>query len=163
MLSSNLSRVLRLALILSVFSAIGCGDAPAPTGPSGSNGTASEGSELTGSWSVTRFAADSVDAITAGSSMVLTFTEGGSSPAGSFARGVQGTFTLTVANDYLELCEEAGPDCAVTGTYRVTDGTLFFNPDTEDELAWTYSVAGGILTLNGVIDGIDIEVFGARG
>ena len=149
------------ALLLAVT---GCGDEN-PVGPDagndggdGGNGS-SAGSELAGAWTVTRFAADGFDAIGAGMSAAISFDVAGS--AAPMFRGAAGTYSVDLQNDQLGLCD-GETDCTHSGTFDVQDGSLRFDPDTQDELVWTYWVDGTAMGMSTVTDGITLQVEAQR-
>jgi hypothetical protein len=76
-------------------------------------------------------------------------------------RGALGTYTVTMLNDQLGLCD-GEVDCARTGSFDVQDGALRFNPDTQDELVWSYWVDGGTMGMSTTTDGITLQVEAQR-
>jgi len=149
-----------LAAALLVVS--GCGDdnpAAPDAGGNGNGNGSSQGSELGGIWTVSRFAADGFDAIGAGMVATITFDVTGSS-APRF-RGAAGTFTVEFQNDQLGFCDGEA-DCTGSGSFDVQDGLLRFNPDTQDEMTWTYWVDGTAMGMSGVTDGITLQVEAQR-
>jgi hypothetical protein len=141
------------ALLLAVA---GCGD----DDPAGPGGSAVEGSALAGSWAATSFSADGFDAVSNGTTVVITFTVTGST-APAF-RGATGTWAVQIDNDSVGVCDGA-TSCSPTGLFTVEGTTLLFDPGTEDEQVWTWSVVGNTLSLSTVFaDTTVLEVQATR-
>jgi hypothetical protein len=145
--SASALHVLLLALLVGV---LGCGGDDNPA----DSGAGSDGSELAGSWTATSFTADGNDGIDLGMLVTMTFAVSSSSSA---LRAVSGTWTVDIANDVMDLCD-SGPDCISSGAFEVVDGSLVFDPGTQDELTWAYSVTGTTLSMSASIDGTAVVI-----
>ena len=139
-----------VALLLCALT--GCGNDVNPAS-SGAN----EGSELAGSWQATSFLADGNDVIGMGMSVAFTFTVSGSSTL----RGVAGTFAVTITNDIMDICDGAS-SCTPTGTFEVANGLIVFDPGTQDELVWEYSVTGQTLFMSATTEGTILQITATR-
>jgi hypothetical protein len=143
--------LLRAGVLLAFLlgAASGCGNDDNPASP----GDGSDGSELAGTWQASSFVVDGTDGIQQGMSVAITFTVTGSSTL----RGAVGTFSVTITNDVLDLCDGAS-SCTPSGMFEVDAGSVVFDPGTEGELAWQYSVDGSTLSLTTTIEGSLVEV-----
>lgn len=163
MRTPNRIALVLLSFCLSAF-ALGCGD-DNPAGPGGNgNGGGGNGGggggggfgsqQLDGRWAITEFSFNGTDVIAIGSVMELEFDETG--------RATTGTFSISIANDYLDWCD-GEEDCTPTGPYEESSGGIVvFYPQTDDEIVWNYAISGNTLTMEAGQQGMTLVLAGDR-
>ncbi|MGE3172390.1 MAG: hypothetical protein AB7O97_07160 [Planctomycetota bacterium] len=143
---------LPLAVCLGVLSSCGGGGGSPPPAniPTPTTGVAA----LAGSWVATSMTFNGADVVALGTSVTMTF---------DLVEGVAGsTWLVSIQNDTSGLCEGL-VSCAPSGPLRVDGDTQFvFDPDTADEIVWTYTAIDDQLTIGGVANGGPIAATLAR-
>lgn len=95
-----------------------------------------------GNWDATSFVVDGVELITP----QVTFNMS----LGLFS---DGSYQLIVGGDETGLFCDGTASCNIPGDYSFTGSVLTFDPGTVDELSFSYSVSGDILTVSGTVEG----------
>jgi hypothetical protein len=120
-----------LVVAAAVLTAPGCGgDGDGPTQP--------VPPQLLGSWIVTSLVVQGQDLVAQGMSL-------------SFHFSAEGEYSFLVHDDLLGLCDE-GADCSDWGEFSASSSHITFDPGPGSETC-TYSIAGNIMTLSGVLNG----------
>lgn len=116
----------------------GCGDDGGPA-----NG---DTSALVGTWSATSFTIAGLGDILDGTgvSITLVFT--------------QDTYSLQVSGDDLGTLCGSETSCTESGSYTRSGNRLTFDPGTQDEIDFAFSLSGDTLTLNGNIEGSAVAI-----
>lgn len=129
-----------MALVLAI-GLVSCND-----DPTGND----NGDPLVATWQATSFASDDMDVIAEGMTLRMTLT-------------ASGTYTFTVTNDLVGICEgEGGEDCTSTGSYAATAGTVTIDDDETDNVTFTSTISGNVMTWTGTIDGTAITIVWTR-
>ncbi len=129
-----------LALVLAL-GLVSCSDDPAGNG---------NGNPLLGTWQATSFASADMDVIADGMSLRMTLS-------------ATGSYTFTVTNDLVGICEgQGGENCTSTGSYASTAGTVTIDDDDVDNVTFTSTINGNVMTWTGSIDGTAITIVWTR-
>jgi hypothetical protein len=95
--------------------------------------------ELLGSWNATSLVVDGFDLMGDGMTLRFTFSD-------------DGGYTYTVAGDQLDFCDP-GPNCSDGGDYTATTSQVTFDPGTDDEETYSYTIAGNTLVITATFGG----------
>jgi len=113
-----------------------------PSGPGGSGGNQDA---YVGTWTAQSFTVQGTDFIAMGMGLQATFTTS--------------TYSLTVTDDIVGICDFAGTtDCTSTGDLSGTSSQVTFDPGTQDEVVFNYTVLGSSMTFSGSIDGQPVTI-----
>jgi hypothetical protein len=118
----------------------GCGDDEGATAPVPTS--------ILGTWVVTSIIVEGNDLAQLGMGLSFHFSN-------------DGEYSFLVTEDRLGICD-VGPFCEDFGDFSVTDSQIVFDP-AEDPKPFTYTVAGNVMTLTGVMNGIPVVLTLERG
>ncbi len=99
---------------------------------------------VVGTWNATSFLAEDSDLILQGMTMSLGLTN-------------DGTYSFNFTNDQGGLCD-VGSACTESGDYATTDSQIVFDPDTDDEQTFNYSISGTTMTITADLDGTPVTI-----
>lgn len=114
-----------------------------------SSSPSAPGSGLVRSWEATSFLGMGMDFIADGMDLTVTFTN-------------SGTYSQDVTNDLIGTCGDSGPNCTTGGTYTATATQVTFDPGSDDETTFDYTIQGTTLTLTGNIEETPVTIVLSR-
>jgi len=104
--------------------------------------------ELVGTWDATAIVVNGHDFV--GDGMTLTYT-----------LSSNGGYSYSVTNDFFDYCDP-GPNCSDSGDFTVSGNQITFDPGTDWEETYTYTLAGTTLTVSAVFGGATFTITFAK-
>ena len=95
--------------------------------------------ELLGTWNATSLVVDGFDLMDDGMTLSFTFSD-------------DGGYSYNVTNDMLDFCD-SGPNCSDEGDYTVAGSQITFDPGTDWEETYAYTISGSTLTITTTFGG----------
>ena len=127
------------ALVAFAAALSACSDDDNPAGPGGNQDA------YVGTWTATSFVIAGMDLIDLGMGVQATLTTS--------------TYSLTVTDDVVGICDQAGSsDCTESGTLSGSGSQVTFDPGTQDQAVFDYTIVGSNMTFTGEIDGEPVSI-----
>jgi len=104
--------------------------------------------ELVGTWQATAIVVNGHDFT--GDGMTLTYT-----------LSANGGYSYAVTNDFFDYCDP-GPNCSDSGDFEVSGNQITFDPGTDWEETYTYTLSGTTLTISASFGGATFTITFAK-